>query len=114
MKGTCPAGAQEERREGGFREALTMNGCNLYAPAVALIALALLAGVATAAEHRVTNATVDQVYSTVLADRILWSDNRTGDYDVYLYNLTGGRANARSHRRRQTSSPQRSPPPGWG
>ena len=59
-----------------------MNGRNLYLPAVALIALALLAGVATAAEHQVTNATVDQVHSTVLADRNLWSDNSTVDYDV--------------------------------
>ena len=62
---------------------------NLYLPALALVALALLTGAATATEHRVTNATVDQIYSTVLDDRILWSDNRTGDYDVYLYTLTG-------------------------
>ena len=62
---------------------------NLYLTALALVALALLTGAATATEHRVTNATVDQIYSTVLDDRILWSDNRTGDYDVYLYTLTG-------------------------
>ena len=65
-----------------------MNGRNLFAPALALIVLTLLAGTVAAAEHQVTNATVDQVYSTVIGDRILWSDNRTGGYDVYLYNLT--------------------------
>ncbi len=65
-----------------------MNGCNHVAPALALVALALLAGVVSAAEHQVTNATVDQVYAAVVDDRILWSDDRTGDYDVYLYNLT--------------------------
>jgi beta propeller repeat protein len=65
-----------------------MNERNLYAPALVLIALALLTGAATAAEIQVTNASVDQVYASVLDDRILWSDNRTGDYDVYLYNLT--------------------------
>ena len=70
-------------------EAQTMKERNLYLPALALVALALLTGAATATEHRVTNATVDQIYSTVLDDRILWSDNRTGDYDVYLYTLTG-------------------------
>ncbi|HQD25044.1 PD40 domain-containing protein [Methanoculleus thermophilus] len=65
-----------------------MSGRNLRAPILSLIVLALFVGAATAAEHQITNATVDQVYATVLDDRILWSDNRTGDYDVYLYNLT--------------------------
>ncbi|MDV2480773.1 hypothetical protein F8E02_01875 [Methanoculleus sp. Wushi-C6] len=80
-----------QSRPGAFlpKEAQTMNRQNLNLPALALIALALLAGSATAAEHQVTNASVDQVYASVLDDRILWSDNRTGDYDVYLYNLTG-------------------------
>jgi Periplasmic component of the Tol biopolymer transport system len=65
-----------------------MNEHNFSAPVLVLIALALLIGAVSAEEFQVTNASVDQVYSTVLDDRILWSDNRTGDYDVYLYNLT--------------------------
>jgi len=88
-----------------------MNERNLYVPALVMIALALLTGIVSAEERQITNATVDQVYSTVLDDHILWSDNRTGDYDVYLYNVTEESERALS-RRRPISSPRRCRPDG--
>ncbi|MCM2464826.1 hypothetical protein DIC75_00610 [Methanoculleus sp. CWC-02] len=81
-------GRHSRSGRGNLQETEMLDKRNFYAPVLALIALTLLAGVVSAEEHQITNASVDQVYSTVLDDRILWSDNRTGDYDVYLYNLT--------------------------
>ncbi len=63
----------------------------LYASALVLIGIALIIGVASAEERQITDAPVDQRYASVIGDRILWSDNRTGDYGVYLYNATEDR-----------------------
>jgi beta propeller repeat protein len=44
--------------------------------------------IGAAAERKVTNESVDQWYSALNGEWVLWSDNRTGDYNVYLYSAT--------------------------
>jgi len=56
---------------------------------IGILLFCCIAGAASAQTiFRITNDTVDQQVSAASDDRIIWQDNRTGDFDVYIYNVT--------------------------
>lgn len=67
---------------------------------ILLAALLLLPGAAAAWELRLTNDDFDQQYPAISGTKVVWQDDRNGDWDIYLYDAATGQT------RRLTDDPK--------